>query len=124
MPINFRPKKWKKTKNDRKYRSQKVEKQVSEQLDMELTKGSGSQVFDKGDLKSEKFLLEEKHTTKLSISIKKYWLQKIREEARDKNKFWALCVDFTDGDSLEIEESGVMISKELFLTLKEFLKDS
>lgn len=124
MPIDFRPKKWRKTQNNRKYKSQLIEEKVSKQLNMKLTKGSGSQIFDKGDLKSEKFLLEEKHTTKLSISIKKHWLQKVREEAGDKNKFWALCIDFIDRDTLDIEESGIIISKDLFKLLRKYLKDS
>ena len=123
MPIDFRPKKWRETKNKIKYKSQKIEEKVSKQLDMQLTKGSGSQVLDKGDLKSEKFLVEEKHSSKLSLSIKKHWLKKIREEAGDRNKFWALCIDFIDKDTLEIEESGVMISKDLFILLRKHLED-
>jgi len=83
---------------------------------MELTKASGSQKRHKGDLKSQDFLIEQKDTNAKSMSIKKDWLEKISEEARQKNKIPAMAITI-DGLSVFI------ISKYDFLNYKRMIED-
>lgn len=59
---------------------------------------SGALWFDKGDLKTEDFLIEIKHTHKKSFSITKKILQKIWNEALEYNKLPKLIVGINDGD--------------------------
>ncbi len=65
---------------------------------------SGSLWFDKGDLKTEDYLIDCKYTDKNSYRITTATLQKIWEEALERNKFpklvigiqnWILTVEIT-----------------------------
>jgi hypothetical protein len=51
---------------------------------------SGSLWFDKGDLKTEDYLIESKFTEKKAFRITTKILQKLWEEALDRNKLPAL----------------------------------
>lgn len=75
--------------------------------------GSGSKSFHKGDVLSDKFLVECKTTDKASMSVKLEWLVKILEEATDKGRIAALQIDiggrsywlFNDAD-IEVNVDG------------------
>ena len=53
---------------------------------------SGAMWFDKGDLKTETHLIECKYTEKKSFSITRKILDKLWEEALDRNKLPALVI--------------------------------
>jgi len=59
---------------------------------------SGAFHFDKGDLKTENYLIECKYTEKGSYSINKKVLQKIWNEALESNKLPQVIVGIKDGD--------------------------
>jgi hypothetical protein len=66
-----------------RYYSNKQEKTISKELKGKQQINSGATPFYKGDVKTEHFLIEAKTTTtpQTSFSIKKEWLDKIRNEA-------------------------------------------
>lgn len=70
-------------------------------LGAEQTLASGAMAGDKSDLKIDlypiKFRAECKSTVNESISIKKFWLDKIVEESRTTNRWPLLILSFTDG---------------------------
>jgi len=53
---------------------------------------SGSMWFDKGDLKTSTHIIECKYTEKKSFSITRKILEKLWEEALDRNKLPALVI--------------------------------
>jgi len=59
---------------------------------------SGALWFDKGDLKTEDYIIEIKFTEKKSFSITKKILQKIWNEALESNKLPKLIVGIKDGE--------------------------
>ena len=59
---------------------------------------SGALFFDKGDLKTDDYLIECKYTEKKSFSITKKILQKIWNEALESNKLPKLIVGIKDGE--------------------------
>jgi hypothetical protein len=61
--------------------SRKQEKSVAKRLGGQLTVGSGSRWFNKGDVRTECYLVECKTTGKLSYTIKSSELRKIETEA-------------------------------------------
>ena len=115
------PKKLRKEKNN-KNNAIDNESLIASKLNMTLTKSSGSCVTDKGDMYSEKFLLELKQTKNESLGIKREWINKIKREAEYKNKFWALYILFTDDKNI-INNEAVLISRENFEYLRECLYD-
>jgi hypothetical protein len=117
MGIDRIPKKFQKKRNN-KNDANDNEKLLASELNVKNTRGSGSQDKDKGDLVSEKFLIEMKQTKFDSIVLKKEWLTKIKKEAEDRSKFWSLYVSFVDTNNKVIED-GFFISKEIFKKLLE-----
>lgn len=63
-------------------------------------KGSGSQTFHKGDVKTGELLIEAKMTSKDSLSVKKAWLVKIHKEAMSYGRIPALSIEFEDMPSI------------------------
>ena len=64
---------------------------------MKRTPNSGATSFSKGDLQDEKWIVEAKTCMepKKSFSIKKDWLDTLKEEMYASNKdYRALCFDF------------------------------
>lgn len=96
--------------NTRKY-SKTQEKRVAKGLGGKVNANSGATGFYKGDVRTDKFLIECKTTTKevKSVSIKKDWLNKLKEEkfAMGKEQM-ALGFDFGDGEDYFIISSQLM----------------
>lgn len=80
--------------------STKQEKAIAKAIGAKRTPNSGATDFAKGDLYiDDKWLLEAKTCMepKKSFSIKKDWLEKLKEEQFATNKqYRALCFDFGD----------------------------
>jgi len=54
---------------------------------------SGSLWFDKGDLKTEDYLISVKHTAKKSFRLTKEILEEIWEQALDRNKYPRIVIE-------------------------------
>lgn len=88
-----------------RYFSKKQEKRVAKAVGGSRTPNSGATPFYKGDVVKEDWLIECKTSTspKQSFSIKKEWLDKLREEAIGAGKqHRALAFDFGDTDTFYI----------------------
>jgi hypothetical protein len=71
---------------------------------------SGSLWFDKGDLKTEDYLIECKYTEKKGFRITTKILKKLWEESLDRNKLPALVVGIKDENETWI--LNVQVQKE------------
>lgn len=96
--------------NTRSY-SYQQEKRVAKKLGGRVNANSGATAFNKGDVRTDSFLIECKTATKevKSVSIKKEWLTKLKEEkfAMGKEQM-ALGFDFGDGNDYFIITSDLM----------------
>lgn len=96
--------------NTRSY-SYQQEKRVAKKLGGKVNANSGATAFVKGDVRTDSFLIECKTATKevKSVSIKKEWLTKLKEEkfAMGKEQM-ALGFDFGDGDDYFVITSDLM----------------
>lgn len=84
-------------KKPTRYYSNKQEKQVAKAIKGSQTSNSGATPYDKGDVKTDKVLVECKTKTTISksISIQKEWLDKLREESIFMKKpFYTLVFNF------------------------------
>lgn len=84
-------------KKPTRYYSKKQENKVAKTLGGKPVSNSGAPMFCCGDVKMDNFLIECKTLTepKQSMSIKKEWLTKIKEEAISERKpYCALAFDF------------------------------
>lgn len=102
-------------------RSKAQETDIAKATGGKRTANSGATDWSKGDVLTEQFLLEAK--TKMehskSISIKKEWFEKNKQEAVFMGKpHSALVFNFGPG-----EENHYIIDEYLFLELLEYLKD-
>lgn len=108
------------TKPTRAY-SLKQEKAVAESVNGSRTLNSGATPFQKGDVKTEQFVLECKTKTSHSesMSIKKAWLEKNKEEALFMGKpYNALAFNFGPD-----EQNYYIIDEYLFQELLEYLQN-
>ena len=84
-----------------RFYSNRQEKKVAKAVGGRKTANSGATKFQKGDVQTDKWLIECKTTTateKVSFSIKREWLEKNKEEAFAMGKeFNALAFDYGDG---------------------------
>ena len=105
----------KEIKKPTRYASSKQEKQVAKQVNGMVTKNSGATLFDKGDIKANKFLIEckTKMSSSKSISIKKEWIEKLKQEALFSGKEYEALI-FNFGPD---EENYAIIDMYLFQTL-------
>jgi hypothetical protein len=94
------------------------ERRVAKSLGAELNPASGALEGLKGDSfkrlgEGHGLLIESKATTAKSISIKKDWLDKIRDEAIGESSYPALTVSFVDeyGRPQDHNSDWVMIPK-------------
>lgn len=95
-------------KHPTRWYSQRQEKQVAKLVNGKQTANSGATAFSKGDIRTDKWIIEAKTCTepKKSFSIKKEWLEKNAEEAFAMNKpYNALAFDFGDGDNYFIVDA-------------------
>ena len=102
-------------------RSSKQEKQVAGLMGGRQTKNSGATLFDKGDVLTDKFLLECK--TKMqhseSITIRKEWFEKnLKETLVTGKEYSAIVFNFGPG-----EENHYIIDENLFQELLEYLEN-
>lgn len=84
-------------KNSTRYYSNKQEKQVAKIVNGKCQSNSGAGLFGKGDIFTDNWLFEAKTCTKEqeSFSIKKEWLEKLKQEAFGMNKeFYSLVFNF------------------------------
>lgn len=96
--------------NTRKF-SLAQEKRVAESLNGVINSNSGATRFYKGDVRTNNILIECKTTTKevKSISIKKQWLDKLKEEKFAMGKLYsAIAFDFGDGKDYFIIDMDLM----------------
>lgn len=102
-----------------RYFSDRQEKQVAKTLNGTQTPNSGATTWIKGDVLTDEWLLEckTKTTSSESISIKKDWIQKNREEMVFLGKkYQAIVFNFGPDD-----ENHYIIDEFLFKELQEYL---
>lgn len=98
-------------KNSTRYYSDRQERRTANNIGGEVQRSSGSGSFKKGDVFTEKCLVECKtlQTEKKSHSIKKEWLEKIREQCHEMRKQYPiLAFDFGDGENYYIIDEKTM----------------
>lgn len=108
-------------KNSTRYFSSRQEKAVAKAVGGKVQPNSGATRFAKGDVKSDLFCIECKTATKeqASFSIKREWIDKLKEEAFGMKKpFWAIVFNF---GGLRKQENFYIISEQLFKQLQEYL---
>lgn len=89
-------------KKPTRYYSKKQENRTAKILGGDTVPNSGAANFCGGDVKLDNFLIECKTLTaeKQSMSIKKDWLEKTKQEAISQRKrFYALAFDFGSNDN-------------------------
>jgi len=107
--------------NTRKY-SKAQESRVAKSLKGKRQPNSGATAFLKGDVKTAQFCIECKTamTEKQSMSIKRDWIDGIKEEAFAMNKpYWSLVFNF---GGLDNPENFYIIDERLFKQLQEYLE--
>ncbi len=104
-------------------KSKKEEERIAKEMGGKRLPRSGGMQWSKwdkktakGDISTPEFHVEHKETEKQSISIKKSWLQKVTEGARDAMKRPALVVTFIEGRK---KEDWAMIRLEDLKRLQE-----
>lgn len=105
--------------------SKKQEARLAKTLGGKRQSNSGATSFQKGDVVTELFAIEAKTSMapKQSISIRKEWVDKIRQEAFAMGKpYSAVAFDFGTG-SLGNKETFYIIDEQLFIKLHEKLEE-
>ena len=100
--------------------SRKQENKVAKMLNGKVVSNSGATAFNKGDVRTDKILIECKTCTKEkeSFSIKKEWLTKNKDEAFAMGKQYSvLAFDFGDG------ENYFVLDKNLFKKLLNYIEE-
>ena len=96
--------------NTRKF-SYEQESRVAKTLGGKVVANSGATKFNKGDVITERFLIECKTSTeeRTSFSIKKDWLEKNKKEAFESGlNYSALAFSFGDGKDYYIIDAKLM----------------
>lgn len=121
MAVGLRVSNTKEDKEPTRYFSKKQEKGVAKALNGRVQVNSGATDFKKGDVTTDQFLIEckTKASHSESISIKKEWLTKNRQEALFMGKPYNALV-FSFGPN---EENHYVIDEELFIELLEYLRN-
>ena len=104
-----------------RFYSKKQEDKVAKSLGGRRNLNSGATMFDKGDVSLDNWLLEckTKTTPSGSISIKKEWIQKNKEESLFMGKdYEAIVFSFGPG-----QENYYVIDENLFKILVEYLEN-
>lgn len=103
--------------------SNKQEKQVAKKIGGKKQPNSGATPFAKGDVKTPLFLIECKTMVadRESISIKREWIQKLKEEAFSMNRpYYSLAFNF---GGLENKNNFYIIDERLFEQLHRYLQE-
>jgi hypothetical protein len=98
----------------------KAEKRTAKRLGGQLTPASGALLGAKGDIQLPGVLMENKATSKGSMSLKLDWLLKITQEALEKRKTPALAIQFVTENGEPIRGGNwVMVPEYTYNELKE-----
>ena len=100
--------------------SLRQEKAIAKTIGGKRTPNSGATKFSKGDITCNNMLIEAKTcmSPKTSFSIKKAWLEKLREERFAMSKMYsALCFDFGDEGA-----RYYIIDEPTFLEFKDYVE--
>lgn len=100
--------------------SRKQENKVAKMVNGKVVSNSGATAFNKGDVRTDKILIECKTCTKEkeSFSIKKEWLTKNKDEAFAMGKQYSvLAFDFGDG------ENYFILDKNLFKKFVNYIEE-
>jgi len=103
-----------------RFYSNRQEKKVASAVNGKQVVNSGATPFSKGDVRNDLFLIEckTKTTPSNSITVKREWIDKNKEEAFAMNKpYSAVAISFGD------DENYFIIDKKLFQRLLEYLKE-
>lgn len=101
-----------------RFYSSRQEKQIAKAVGGKQVANSGATTFNKGDVATNRFLIEAKTCTKpqKTFTVKKEWIEKNQEEAFAMGKpFSAIAIDFGEKDNYYI------ISQSLFNKLVDTL---
>lgn len=103
-----------------RFYSTKQEKAVAKAINGKRTPNSGATAFSKGDTYNDRFLIEckTKTTDSKSISIKKEWIEKNKEEAFAMRKDYA-ALAFSFGDNVNY----YIIDEKTFKLFNKLLED-
>jgi len=97
----------------------KAERQAARRLGGKLSPGSGNGGV-KGDYTVDQFKIENKATIHESLSIKRDWLLKIKQESKEIGKVPALAIQYVDGQGTPKKNgSWVMVEESVFAQLIE-----
>ena len=104
-----------------RYYSKNQEKKIAKAVGGKRQPNSGATAFQKGDVITDKFLIECKTKTKdcNSFTVKEDWLLKNEEEAFAMARYPALCFDFGPGANRRY----YIISEPMFETLQNYLRE-
>ena len=108
-------------KKPTRYYSKRQEQKVADATQGKRQVNSGATLFAKGDVSTDKVLIEckTKMSPSASISVKKEWIEKNRAEALFMGKpYEAVAIAFGPG-----EENYYIINEELFEKLLEVLQN-
>lgn len=105
-----------------KKEANKREKDLAKQFKGFRQPNSGSLITFKGDIKTEQFLFDSKHTKNKSHSITLEMLEKITKEARAQRKDPGLIISF-EKVPYSISDQWVQIPAQVFLDLVHNQKD-
>lgn len=103
-----------------RYYSSRQEKKVAKAVHGKQVANSGATSFHKGDVTTDDWLIECKTKTSesSSMSIKKAWLEKNKEEMFAMGKSYsALVFDFGDGNNYYV------VDEKTFLMMKEAMEN-
>ena len=108
-------------KNSTRYYSSKQEKRIAKFTNGKLQPNSGATLFKKGDITNDKWLFEAKTCMKEqeSFSIKKEWLDKLKQESFAMNKeFYALVFNFSIN-----QENYFILNEKIFKQILSLLEE-
>jgi hypothetical protein len=99
-----------------------AEKRLARRIGGRQTPNSGAMVGAKGDVETDKFLIEAKSTIKLRLTLEHDWLAKIGMEALEAGKAPACAINFTTGDGQPIKFGSWVLIRET--EFQELLDDA
>ena len=69
---------------------ERLQRVVANAVGGEIVRGSGSGLHDKGDVRTDRLLIECKFTIKDDMTVKEEWIERVRAQAAP-DKIWALA---------------------------------